>query len=437
VGLPVVGPSLTLGRDGVNPGCTTTNRWLGRDHTDTINDMPDTPRLPLLKRVPPGLWTALAWFVAAVQPIVKYVVLPPRQEYSLSYPRDGLDLPQARALLVLAAALVVAGSALLRRRTTVGYGLVIAATVVSTAAWRQDGIPPFQFLATDVALCYVASTQPRRSSITAAAGTLGVLTGYLVMRLITGGDLTTAAETFLALTVAIAWLIGNSTSQARAHTQQLHAHAAEQAVTAERLRIAREMHDMVGHSISIIALQAGAAVRVAETQPDRAREAMRTVEKTGRETLSGLQCMLGTLRETDHEHAPLRPAAGLADVEQLAATTTASAHVHVRVWWKGTRRPLPADIDLAAFRIIQESVTNTVRHSGADSCQVSIGYRVDELAIEIRDRGNGAGAGSGTGYGLAGIRERVALLHGDLTAGPHPAGGFLVAARLPIPAEAG
>ncbi|HEX6359928.1 sensor histidine kinase [Actinophytocola sp.] len=401
--------------------------------------MPAAPRLPLLKRIPPGLWTALVWFVAAVQPIVEYVVLPPRDEYSLSYPRDGLGSFEARALLVLAAALVVAGGALLRRRTSVGYVLVIAATVVSTLAWRQDGIPPFQFLATDVALCYVAATQPRRGSLTAAGGTLGVLAGYLVLRLITGGDLNTAPEAVLALTVAIAWLIGNSTSQARAHTQQRHAQAAAQAVTAERLRIAREMHDTVAHSIGIIALQAGAAVRVAQTQPDRAREAMRTVEKTGRETLSGLQHMLGTLRETDHDHAPLRPAAGLADVEQLAATTTASSHVHVRVWWKGTRRPLPVDIDLAAFRIIQESVTNTVRHSGADTCQVSIGYHVDELAIEIRDRGNGAstGNGTGTGYGLAGMRERVALLHGDLTAAPHPAGGFLVTARLPIPAEAG
>jgi signal transduction histidine kinase len=396
-------------------------------------------RVPLLKRIPPGLWTALVWFAAAVWPIVWYVVLPPRQEYSLSYPRNGLGSFEARTLLILAAAMVVAGSALLRRRTSVGYVLVVAATIVSTLAWRQDGIPPVQFLAVDVALCYVAATQPQRNSLIAAAGTLCVLAGYLIMRLITGGDFGTLPEAYLALTAAIAWLIGNSVAQARAHTRQLHAQAAAQAVTAERLRIAREMHDTVAHSIGIIALQAGAAVRVAETQPIRAREAMRTVEKAGRETLSGLQHMLGVLRETDHEQprvpAPLKPTAGLADVEQLAATTTA-AGVRVQVWWKGRRRPLPADIDLAAFRIIQESVTNAVRHSGTDSCEVTTDYRTGELAIEIRDHGTGADNSTGTGYGLAGLRERVALLHGDVTAGPHPAGGFLVTARLPIPAEA-
>jgi signal transduction histidine kinase len=403
----------------------------GDDHISYDRDMPVSARLPLLKRIPPGLWMALVWFAAAVQPIVWYVVLPP-----LNYPRNGLGSFEARTLLILAAAMVVTGSTQLRRRTSVGYVLVIAATIVSTLAWRQDGIPPAQFLAVDVALCYVAATQPRRSSLIAAAGTLCVLTGYLIMRLSTGGGFGTLPEAYLALTAAIAWLVGNSVSQARAHTRQLHDQAAAQAVTAERLRIAREMHDTVAHSIGIIAMQAGAAVRVAETQPARAREAMRTVEKTGRETLSGLQHMLGVLRETDS--APVEPAAGLAGVERLAATTTA-AGVRVRVWWKGTRRPLPPDIDLTAFRIIQESVTNAVRHSGTDSCQVTIDYRADELAIEIRDHGNGTGTGNrtGTGYGLAGMRERVALMHGDFTAGPHPAGGFRVTARLPIPTEAG
>jgi histidine kinase len=122
----------------------------------------------------------------------------------------------------------------------------------------------------------------------------------------------------------------------------LHANAAAQAVITERLPIAREMHDSVAHSIGIIALQAGAAARVAETQPARAREAMRTVEKTGRETPSGLQHMLGVLRETDHDEdvpAPLQPGAGLADIDRLASSITA-ASIRVRAWWKGTRRPV-------------------------------------------------------------------------------------------------
>ncbi|MGW6832279.1 sensor histidine kinase [Streptomyces sp. NPDC054949] len=400
--------------------------------------------LPLLKRIPPGLWTALAWYAAAVEPIVEYVVMPPRRTYSLNYSRDGLDSLGARALLAVAFVLVMAGSAVLRRRTSVAYGLVIVGTVVSTVAWRQDEIPPTQFLAVDIALCYIAATRPRRSSLTAAAAALAMLAGYLVLRLITGDDSGIAQEPFLALTVVIAWLVGNSSHQARAHTAELHARASAEAIAAERLRIAREMHDTVAHSIGIIALQAGAAARVIETQPAKAREAMLTVEMAGRETLSGLRRMLGALRQADqdeerqgreHAPAPLRPAAGLANVEQLASTTTA-AGVRVEVRWQGRRRPLPADIDLAAFRIVQESVTNAVRHSGADSCQVSLDYRADELAVEVSDRGKGGGTSTDTGYGLIGMRERAALLRGDFTAGPRPGGGFLVAVRLPIPAMA-
>ncbi|WP_407706495.1 sensor histidine kinase [Streptomyces scopuliridis] len=122
-------------------------------------------------------------------------------------------------------------------------------------------------------------------------------------------------------------------------------------------------------------------------------------------------------------------------MERLAATTTA-AGVRVDLRWRGTRRPLPADIDLAAFRIVQESVTNVVRHSGATSCRVRVDHLDDALAIEVSDRGRGGSAGTDTGYGLVGMRERVALLHGDFTAGTRHGGGFLVAARLPVPRAA-
>ncbi|MFE7572928.1 sensor histidine kinase, partial [Streptomyces sp. NPDC057539] len=118
------------------------------------------PPLPLLKRIPPGLWTALVWVVAAVQPIVEYVLMPPRHGYTLSYPRDGLAPLTARALLALAFLAVLAGSALLRRRAALAYGLVIVGTVISSVAWRQDEVLPLQFLGVDVALCYVAATRP-------------------------------------------------------------------------------------------------------------------------------------------------------------------------------------------------------------------------------------------------------------------------------------
>ncbi|NUP38283.1 MAG: sensor histidine kinase [Streptomyces sp.] len=420
--------------------------------------MSASPPLPLLKRISPGLWVGLVWFAAALGPVVKYVLMPPRHEYSLNYPRQGLDPLSAKLLLAIAFALVLAGCALLRRRTSLGYGLLLAGTVASTLAWRQDEIPPAQYLGVDVALCYVAAIRPRRSSLNAAAAALATLPCYVLLRQGLGiQDSGVIPEPYIALTVVIGWLVGNSVRQSQLHTEELHAQAAAQAVTAERLRIAREMHDTVAHSIGIIALQSGAAARVIETQPDKAREAMLAVEKTGRETLSGLRRMLGALRQADRDadraaapeltraqeptqpqqpaRAPLHPAAGLADIERLAATTTA-AGVRVEVWWQGRRRPLPADIDLAAFRIIQESVTNVVRHSGADSCRVTIGYGEDELAIEVRDRGKGtrADAEQDTGYGLIGMRERVTLLHGHFAAGPRRGGGFLVTARLPLPA---
>ncbi|EST39354.1 hypothetical protein N566_02455 [Streptomycetaceae bacterium MP113-05] len=386
-----------------------------------------------------------------MEPVVRFVATSPGQGYSLSYPRDGLDSFEARVLLALAFLLVFSGSALLRRRTALAYGLVVAATIVSTLAWRQDEMPPLQFLGVDVALYHVAATRPRRTTLAAAAAALGVLAGYLAPRLITGSESGTASEPFMSLTVIIALLVGSSVQQTRAHTADLHARAAAQAVTDERLRIAREMHDTVAHSIGIIALQAGAAARVVETQPGKAHEAMLTVENVGRETLSGLRRMLGALREADQERprpdgdqdrpghgrsmqAPLHPIAGLADVERLAASTTAVG-VRVEVRWQGRRRPLPADVELASFRIVQESVTNVVRHSGAGSCRVHVDYRDDDLVIEVSDRGKGTC--TDTGFGLAGMEERVALLHGDFTAGPRPGGGFRVVARLPVSSVAG
>jgi signal transduction histidine kinase len=133
-------------------------------------------------------------------------------------------------------------------------------------------------------------------------------------------------------------------------------------------------------------------------------------------------------------HPPLGPAPGLADIERLAASTR-DAGVTVDVHWRGLRKPLPADIDLSAFRIIQEAVTNVVRHAGTDHCQVSIDQQDGQLLIEVTDSGRG-GTADGAGYGIVGMRERAALLGGDFSAGPRPGGGFRVITRLPVPARA-
>jgi signal transduction histidine kinase len=200
---------------------------------------------------------------------------------------------------------------------------------------------------------------------------------------------------------------------------------------AERLRIARELHDMVAHSIGIIAIQAGAGSRVFDASPGEARDALSAIEATSRETLSGLRRMVTGLRRA--EPGLLERAPGLADIERLAATTL-DAGVKVDVDWHGSRETLPADIDLSAFRIVQEAVTNVVRHAGTGQCLVSIDQREGRLSIEVTDSGHG-GSPAGNGYGITGMRERAALLGGDFSAGPRTGGGFRVAARLPVPAR--
>lgn len=386
--------------------------------------------------VPPGTWAALAWGAGAVFSFLARMRLPGEHQPAvlpgvLLYRWDGL------ATLAVATAMTLAGCALLVRRPLPALGWLLAGSAAASTALSVGEIPMAQFLAVDVALYVIAATRPHRTGVVALALALGVLAGYLTTRLACGWTVGTSAELAVALTAVVAWLAGRSARQARDHARELGERAAAQAVTAERLRIARELHDMVAHTIGIVALQAGAARRVIDTQPERAREALGAVEDASRQTLSGLRRTLGALRQADPAGGPEGepPAAGLADVDRLAAATTA-AGVRVEVRWRGERRPLPPEVDLSAFRIVQESVTNVVRHARAGSCRVSIDCRDTELAIEVVDRGPGSGGPAGSGFGLAGMRERVALLRGEFSAGPRPGGGFKVAARLPLPAGA-
>jgi signal transduction histidine kinase len=292
-------------------------------------------------------------------------------------------------------------------------------------------------------VCYMAATRTRRVSLTAVAVAgaglpILVLEFPLPDQLPNGrsGTPVPVITVLVPLVMIIAWLIGNSIRQARGRAELVRAQAAAQTVLAERLRIARELHDMVAHSIGIIAIQAGSGRSVFDASPAEARDALAAIEATSRETLSGLRRMMTGLRRAEPGsgpgQAPLDPAPGLADLERLAAMTL-EAGVQVEVEWLGSREPLPADIDLSAFRIIQEAVTNVVRHAGTDRCLVWIDQQDGYLSIEVTDSGRGGGA-AGTGYGITGMCERAALLGGDFSAGPRPGGGFCVAARLPVPA---
>ncbi|MET7852469.1 sensor histidine kinase [Streptomyces avermitilis] len=296
------------------------------------------------------------------------------------------------------------------------------------------------YLAVDLVLGFIVATGVRRASIVAVAVSFAVQ--FLVIGVFAHGDGLAVNEVIALLALAASCMAGLLSRERREHAVVLRSQEVAEAVTAERLRIARELHDMVAHSIGIIAIQAGVGSRVIQTQPTEAREALRAIEATSRETLSGLRRTLVSLRQADRgatasEQSPLAPSPGLADVERLAAAT-ADAGVRVDLRSSGEQRPLPADIDLSAYRIVQEGLTNVVRHAGTGRCRVAIDYGDEELSVEVVDDGRGAtGNGSAHGFGIIGMRERVGLLNGHLSAGPRPEGGFRVAARLPLPAPIG
>ncbi|WP_073947534.1 sensor histidine kinase [Streptomyces kebangsaanensis] len=296
------------------------------------------------------------------------------------------------------------------------------------------------YLAVDLVLGFIVATCTRRASIIAVAVSFAVQ--LLVIGLFAHGDNLTVNGVIALLAMAASCMAGLLSRERREHAAALRSQEVAEAVTAERLRIARELHDMVAHSIGIIAIQAGVGSRVIQTQPAQAREALCAIEATSRETLSGLRRTLVSLRQADRgatvsEQSPLAPSPGLADVERLAAAT-AGAGVRVDVRCSGEQRPVPADIDLSAYRIVQEALTNVVRHARTGRCRVAIDYGDEELSVEVVDDGCGAAEnGLAHGFGLVGMRERVGLLHGHLSAGPRPEGGFRVAARLPLPAPVG
>lgn len=333
-----------------------------------------------------------------------------------------------RRLPLLALSIAFFGS------TAVVVGVPGSARASLSASYQGQFL---SYLAVDLVLGYIVATCARRASIVAVAGSL------IVQLLVIGGfsqrDNLTVNVVIALLAMAAACTGGLLSRERSEHAVALRSQEVAEAVIAERLRIARELHDMVAHSIGIIALQAGAASQVIRTRPTEAGEALRAIEATSRETLSGLRRTVVALRQADPgaaasgNQAAFAPSSGLADIDRLAAAT-AEAGVHVDVRRSGEERPLPADVDLSAFRIVQEALTNVVRHAGTGRCRVLIDYGDEELSVEVVDDGRGATEnGSAHGFGLVGMRERVALLYGDLSVGPRPEGGFRVTARLPLP----
>ena len=206
---------------------------------------------------------------------------------------------------------------------------------------------------------------------------------------------------------------------------------AREAVTEERARMARELHDSVGHALNVVVLHAGAAQRVIEKKPELAREALESIETAGRQALGDIERMLGILRAPEEE-ACCDVTPGMGQLETLCDQVR-EAGLPVALTVTGAPRPLPASLDLTAYRIVQESLTNTLKHAGKTRATVTVRYEERALAIEVLDEGRGVTpATAGGGRGLLGMRERVATFRGELEAGPRPEGGFGVRARLPL-----
>jgi signal transduction histidine kinase len=201
----------------------------------------------------------------------------------------------------------------------------------------------------------------------------------------------------------------------------------------ERLRIARELHDVLAHNVSLINVQAGAALHLLDKQPERARPALEAIKEASSETLREVRSVLGILRGPGEE-PPRSPTAGTAGVEDLISRT-AAAGIAVASEVRGEPRPLPASVDLAVYRILQEALTNVARHAQPARATVRLTFADDEVTLVVEDDGARNGAPPAAGNGIAGMRERVAALGGDFSAGPRADSGFRVAARLPLGSE--
>ncbi|MFE2148769.1 sensor histidine kinase [Streptomyces lavendulae] len=342
------------------------------------------------------------------------------------------------SVLTLALSLL---TGLLRRRPLVALALTLtAATVVAYGAQRGDLTPDRHLVYVPVAMVFgvVVATRTRRA-VAVAGAVVALLELAAVAGLAHGPYELTGNLLVTALTLGACAMAGLLLRQRREHRAELRESAVAEALTAERLRIARELHDMVAHSIGVIAIQAGVGSRVIETQPAEARKALDAIEATSRETLSGLRRTLVALRRAQPDegagHVPTGPAPGLADLDALAASL-ADSGVRVEVRTTGERRDLPPDIDLSVYRIVQEALTNVVRHAGGGvRARVRLDFSAEELHVEVLDDGRGMSGRAGkTGFGITGMYERVSLLHGRFSAGPRPEGGFRVAAELPLPA---
>ena len=349
---------------------------------------------------------------------------------------EGITGPRwVNVLLAAAMSLLL----LWRRHHPLATALALTALGVPMAALVTD---PSELVATFLPLLILAYGGGRYAEGRTSAAILAVLVVAIVGVALPSEARSSADFYFPALIVLLCWTGGRTVRLRARHAAELHEAAAlaadqrereaQQAVAGERRRIAREMHDVVAHSISIMVVQAGGARRILATDPERAERAAARIRHAGSDALAEMDILLGVL-----ESVPGRePAATLDALDDLVARTR-EAGLPVTLEVRGTRRPLPAGAEQAVYRVVQEALTNAIKHAGGATTQVELTWGEDALELRVADAGDG-GPGpelAGAGHGLIGMRERIRVHGGELEAGPRPDGGFEVVARLPLERE--
>ena len=364
----------------------------------------------------------------------------------------GVGLPwisSPRPLDAVAVGLVgfVAGALALRRRYPIPVLVVLNAVAL---AWSAAHYPGRLVLLIPLIACYtLAALRGWRWGL---AGTgLTALTAVVAIHLAFGAaqpDGIAGVALWMAATAGAAGAaVGYNRALLVATRAQLAREAqtreeqARRSVAEERLRIARELHDVLGHTMASISVQAGVGIHLLATRPGQAAEALSTIKRVSDQGLTDVKTILGVLRtDGDEPDRPRTPRGGVDQLDALLAPVRA-AGVQPRLTVHGTARPLPAAVDLAAYRILQEALTNVVRHARARTVQLDLHYEPTQVAIQIRDDGPPAalrpsGTNGRDGHGISGMRERALALSGQFTAGPHPDGGFQVRCALPTPDQA-
>ena len=352
--------------------------------------------------------------------------------------REHFDGPEGPLWFDILAILVIVLPLLARRRFPFGAPAAMGVAAALTSFVDRTVVPydGVTFLVGCAALFLVGSLRDRAQAVAGFAVAEGVLAVVLHNHPTLGvGDFVVASIIF-AIVWTIAFGVGRKSVEAdeakeRANrAEREREERARVAVAEERARIARELHDVVGHSVSVMTVQASGVRRLLRPEQEREREALLVVERTGREALAEMRRMVGVLRRPEEAPA-LAPQPSLDHLSRLVEQAReAGLPVELRI--EGEATQLPAGVDLTAYRLVQEGLTNVVKHAQATRAEVLVNYGDGYLEVTVNDNGQGVGNGDGGGHGLVGMRERVSVYGGELDAGPQTGGGYRLRAKLPL-----